>query len=119
MNPVNLLEVERVEVTVLVDNYTDLLLLQSTPVARRAPVLPPKAFLAEHGFSCLIKTVDVEEHVVLMDVGISGTCLLHNAELLKIDLGRVEALILSTVVHKFTNVFRLRSGLLLYYVAGS
>jgi 7,8-dihydropterin-6-yl-methyl-4-(beta-D-ribofuranosyl)aminobenzene 5'-phosphate synthase len=95
MNPVNLLEVERVEVTVLVDNYTDLLLLQSTPVARRAPVLPPKAFLAEHGFSCLIKTVDVEEHVVLMDVGISGTCLLHNAELLKIDLGRVEALILS------------------------
>ncbi len=26
---------------------------------------------------------------------------------------------LSTVVHKFTNVFRLRSGLLLYYVAGS
>ncbi len=72
MNPVNLLEVERVEVTVLVDNYTDLLLLQSTPVARRAPVLPPKAFLAEHGFSCLIKTVDVEEHVVLMDVGISG-----------------------------------------------
>ena len=27
--------------------------------------------------------------------------------------------ILSTVVHKFTNVFRLRSGLLLYYVAGS
>ena len=27
--------------------------------------------------------------------------------------------LLSTVVHKFTNVFRLRSGLLLYYVAGS
>ena len=30
-----------------------------------------------------------------MDVGISGTCLLNNAELLKIDLSRVEALILS------------------------
>jgi 7,8-dihydropterin-6-yl-methyl-4-(beta-D-ribofuranosyl)aminobenzene 5'-phosphate synthase len=96
MNPVNLRELERVEVTVLVDNYTDILLLQSTNVVKRALVPPPQAFLAEHGFSCLIKTIDgPEEHVMLMDVGISGTCLLHNAQLLKIDLSKVEALILS------------------------
>ena len=95
MTPVNLRELERVEVTVLVDNYTDLLLLQSTPVVKRPAVSPPNAFLAEHGFSCLIKTVDVEEHLFLMDVGISGICLLHNVDLLKIDLGKVEALILS------------------------
>jgi 7,8-dihydropterin-6-yl-methyl-4-(beta-D-ribofuranosyl)aminobenzene 5'-phosphate synthase len=96
MNSVKMREVERVEVTVLVDNYTDLLLLQSTNVVKRAPVLPPQAFLAEHGFSCLIKTIDgSEEHVMLMDVGISGTCLLNNAQLLKIDLSKVEALILS------------------------
>ena len=96
MNSVKLREVERVEVTVLVDNYTDLLLLQGTNVVKRAPVLPPQAFLAEHGFSCLIKTIDgSEEHVMLMDVGISGTCLLNNAQLLKIDLSKVEALILS------------------------
>ena len=95
MTPVNLRELERVEVTVLVDNYTDLLLLQSTPVVRRPAVPPPNAFLAEHGFSCLVKTVDVEEHLFLMDVGISGTSLLHNADLLKMDLGKVEALILS------------------------
>ncbi len=95
MDPENLRELERVEVTILVDNYTDLLLLQSTPVVKRFPILPPNAFLAEHGFSCLIKTVDVEEHLFLMDVGISGTCLLHNAQLLKIDLSKVEALILS------------------------
>jgi 7,8-dihydropterin-6-yl-methyl-4-(beta-D-ribofuranosyl)aminobenzene 5'-phosphate synthase len=92
---VNVRELERVEVTVLVDNYTDLLLLQSTPVVKRPAVLPPNAFLAEHGFSCLIKTVDVEEHLFLMDVGISGTCLLHNAQLLKMDLSKVEALVLS------------------------
>jgi len=92
---VNLRELERVEVNILVDNYTDLLLLQSTPVVRRPAVLPPNAFLAEHGFSCLIKTVDVEEHLFLMDVGISGTCLLHNAQLLKSDLSKAEALILS------------------------
>ena len=95
MTPVNLRELERVEVTILVDNYTDLLLLQSTPVVKRPPVLPPNAFLAEHGFSCLIKTVDVEEHLFLMDVGISGICLLHNAQLLKSDLSKIEALILS------------------------
>jgi 7,8-dihydropterin-6-yl-methyl-4-(beta-D-ribofuranosyl)aminobenzene 5'-phosphate synthase len=95
MTSVNLRELDRVEVTVLVDNYTDLLLLQSTPVVKRPAVLPPNAFLAEHGFSCLIKTVDVEEHLFLMDVGISGTCLLHNAQYLKSDLNKVEALILS------------------------
>ncbi|MGZ3597545.1 MAG: MBL fold metallo-hydrolase [Syntrophales bacterium] len=95
MNSVNLRELKRVEVTVLVDNYTDLLVIQSTPVVKRPAVWPPNAFLAEHGFSCLIKTVDVEEHLFLMDVGISGTCLLHNADLLGIDLGKVEALILS------------------------
>jgi 7,8-dihydropterin-6-yl-methyl-4-(beta-D-ribofuranosyl)aminobenzene 5'-phosphate synthase len=71
MSALTLRELERVEVTILVDNYTDLLLLQSTPVAKRAAILPPNAFLAEHGFSCLIKTVDVEEHLFLMDVGIS------------------------------------------------
>jgi 7,8-dihydropterin-6-yl-methyl-4-(beta-D-ribofuranosyl)aminobenzene 5'-phosphate synthase len=96
MIPVSLRELEKVEVTILVDNYTDLLLLQSTNVVKRTSVTPPQAFLAEHGFSCLIKTVDgSEEHVMLMDVGISGTCLLQNAQLLKIDLSKVEALILS------------------------
>ena len=95
MAPVNLRELERVEITILVDNYTDLLLLQSTPVVKRAAVFPPNAFLAEHGFSCLIKTVDAEEHLFLMDVGISGFCLLHNAQVLKSDLSKIEALILS------------------------
>jgi 7,8-dihydropterin-6-yl-methyl-4-(beta-D-ribofuranosyl)aminobenzene 5'-phosphate synthase len=95
MASINLRELERVEITVLVDNYTDALLLESTEVVKRAPVLPPNAYLAEHGFSCLIKTVDVEEHLFLMDVGISGTCLLHNVDLLKIDLGKVEAFVLS------------------------
>jgi 7,8-dihydropterin-6-yl-methyl-4-(beta-D-ribofuranosyl)aminobenzene 5'-phosphate synthase len=95
MASVNLRELNRVEVTILVDNYTDLLLLQSTPVAKRAPISPPNAFLAEQGFSCPIKTVDVEEHLFLMDVGISGTCFLHNAQLPKSDLSKVEVLILS------------------------
>jgi 7,8-dihydropterin-6-yl-methyl-4-(beta-D-ribofuranosyl)aminobenzene 5'-phosphate synthase len=96
MNKANLREIDRVEITVLVDNYTDLLLLQGSKVVKRGAVPPPDAFLAEHGFSCLIKTAEGgEEHVFLMDVGISGTCLFHNADLLKVDLGKVEAIILS------------------------
>ena len=96
MDRLNLREVERVEVTVLVDNYTDLLLLQSTDVVKRNLLSPPQGFLAEHGFSCLIKTIDgSEEHVTLMDVGISGISFLHNARLLKIDLSKVEAIVLS------------------------
>jgi len=96
MNQVNLREIDRVEITVLVDNYTDLLLLQGSKVVKRGAVLPPNAFLAEHGFSCLIKTAEGgEEHAFLMDVGISGICLLNNADLLKVDLGKVEAVVLS------------------------
>ena len=96
MNELKLREIDRVEITVLVDNYTDLLLLQGSKVVKRGAVPPPNAFLAEHGFSCLIKTVEGgQEHAFLMDVGISGTCLLNNADLLKVDLGKVEALILS------------------------
>jgi len=96
MRAIELREVDRVEVTVLVDNYTDLLLMQGNEFVKRPSVVPPRGFLAEHGFACLIKTViGSEEHVVLMDVGISGTCLLHNARLLEADLGRVEALVLS------------------------
>jgi len=96
MGGVDLKKIDRVEITMLVDNYTDLLLLQGSKVVKRGAVPPPNAFLAEHGFSCLIKTAKGgEEHVFLMDVGISGTCLLHNADLLKADLGKVEALIFS------------------------
>jgi 7,8-dihydropterin-6-yl-methyl-4-(beta-D-ribofuranosyl)aminobenzene 5'-phosphate synthase len=96
MNPVSLREAEKLEVTILVDNYTDALLLQSSAVVRRPAVPPPNSFLAEHGFSCLIKaSAGSEEHTVLMDVGTSGTCLFHNADLLKIDLSKVESVIIS------------------------
>jgi 7,8-dihydropterin-6-yl-methyl-4-(beta-D-ribofuranosyl)aminobenzene 5'-phosphate synthase len=96
MGELNLREADRLEVTVLVDNYTDLLLLQDTEVVKRPRILPPKAPLAEHGFSCLLKvSADSEEHVVLMDAGIAATCLFHNADLFKVDLSQVESVVLS------------------------
>jgi 7,8-dihydropterin-6-yl-methyl-4-(beta-D-ribofuranosyl)aminobenzene 5'-phosphate synthase len=50
----NLREADRLEVTVLVDNYSDLLLLGRTGIARRPQVAPPDCLLAEHGLSCLL-----------------------------------------------------------------
>jgi 7,8-dihydropterin-6-yl-methyl-4-(beta-D-ribofuranosyl)aminobenzene 5'-phosphate synthase len=96
MSGLNLQEVDKLEVTVLVDNYTDVAVLQSTDVVKRPLIPPPNLPLAEHGFSCLLKVYKgAEEHVVLMDAGGSSTCLFHNASLLHVDLGKVEAVVLS------------------------
>jgi 7,8-dihydropterin-6-yl-methyl-4-(beta-D-ribofuranosyl)aminobenzene 5'-phosphate synthase len=96
MSELNLREADRLEITILVDNYSDMLLLQDTEVVKRPRVSPPQAPLAEHGLSCLLRVyADSEEHVVLMDGGISAACLLHNAELLKVDLSKIESVVLS------------------------
>ena len=44
-----------VEITVLVDNYTDILAAPSTIVDRRLPYDPNRRLLAEHGLSCLVR----------------------------------------------------------------
>jgi 7,8-dihydropterin-6-yl-methyl-4-(beta-D-ribofuranosyl)aminobenzene 5'-phosphate synthase len=96
MSQINLRQADRLEVTVLVDNYTDLLLLQGSDVVRRPMFAPPLAPLAEHGLACLLKVcAGDEEHVVLMDAGISPACLLHNASLLSLDRHAIEAVALS------------------------
>ena len=96
MGELNLKEVDRLEITILTDNYTDLLLFQSTEVDIRPRIFPPEAPLAEHGLSCLIKvSAGSEEHLVLMDAGISARCLFHNAAILGVDFNRLEAVVLS------------------------
>jgi 7,8-dihydropterin-6-yl-methyl-4-(beta-D-ribofuranosyl)aminobenzene 5'-phosphate synthase len=95
MNRMSLRQADRLEVTILVDNYTDLL-LPGSDVVRRPRLAPPLAPLAEHGLACLLKvSTGDEEHVVLMDAGISPLCLLHNASLLNVDLNAIEAVVLS------------------------
>lgn len=96
MAELNLREADRLEITILVDNYTDILLLQGTDVVKRAAVPPPNALLAEHGLSCLLKVyADSEEQVVLFDTSISPIALLHNAETLGVDLNKIESVVLS------------------------
>jgi 7,8-dihydropterin-6-yl-methyl-4-(beta-D-ribofuranosyl)aminobenzene 5'-phosphate synthase len=96
MSELNLLKADKLEVTVLVDNYTDVLLIQSTDTVKRPETPPPNLPLAEHGLSCLLKVwVGSEEHLVLMDAGVSTTCLSHNADVLKADLRNVESVVIS------------------------
>ena len=81
---------------ILVDNYTDQLLFQNTDVVKRAMTPPPDFPLAEHGFSCLLKvSAGIEEHTVMMDAGMSSTCLFHNARVFRKDLSQIESVFLS------------------------
>jgi 7,8-dihydropterin-6-yl-methyl-4-(beta-D-ribofuranosyl)aminobenzene 5'-phosphate synthase len=66
MSELNLREADKLEITVLIDNYTDALLIQSTDIVKRPETPPPNLPLAEHGLSCLLKVyAGLEEHIVL------------------------------------------------------
>jgi 7,8-dihydropterin-6-yl-methyl-4-(beta-D-ribofuranosyl)aminobenzene 5'-phosphate synthase len=106
MNTMVLREAGKVEITALVDNYSDFFLTDSEKV-KRLRVIPPNGPLAEPGLSFLIKVYGrSEEHSILFDGGISGTCLLHNIQMLAssravmmgeigVDIKNLEAVVLS------------------------
>ncbi|HEX3002041.1 MAG TPA: MBL fold metallo-hydrolase [Methanoregula sp.] len=88
---------DRVEITVLVDNYTDFLIMApSTPADRRLPYDPKRRILAEHGFSCLVRIFSgKKEHAILMDAGLSREALPWNARQMGVSLAGIEAIVLS------------------------
>ena len=102
---------DRVEVRCLVDNVIDGL-LPSTEVAKRASIRPKdgptdaaplmaagraaKTLRAEHGFSALITTYhDGRSGSVLLDAGMSVDTLAHNMDVLSLDAGTIDAVVLS------------------------
>jgi 7,8-dihydropterin-6-yl-methyl-4-(beta-D-ribofuranosyl)aminobenzene 5'-phosphate synthase len=91
-----LLEADSLELTVLVDNYTDILMTESTQTVRRPMFPPPRVPYAEHGLASILKVRSgSEEHVVMMDAGVTPECLTHNAQVLGADLSKTEAIVLS------------------------
>jgi 7,8-dihydropterin-6-yl-methyl-4-(beta-D-ribofuranosyl)aminobenzene 5'-phosphate synthase len=95
MGDLQLLEADSLEVTIVVDNYTDVF-MESTEVIKRPRPIPGTELLAEHGLSCLLKVQsNSDEHWVLMDAGISPTCFLHNATVLGLDFPRIASVVLS------------------------
>lgn len=86
-NCIDLQVADRLEVTILIDNYVDIMQIQSTNTVRRLPFDPGNVILAEHGLSCLIKIWSGPDlHTVLMDAGLTVHCFFHNADLLSVDL---------------------------------
>ena len=91
-------EVERLEVTCLVDNTVDLL-LPNTEVARR-PVLArnwyKQPLVAEHGF-CAVLTLHLDgmKHRLSLDSGLDPFAACYNADVLELDLSYCESLISS------------------------
>lgn len=88
---------DRVEITVLVDNYTDFLIMTpSTPVDHRLSYDPERRILAEHGLSCLARIfAGKKEHTILLDAGLSPECLPWNARQMGKSLSGIEAVVLS------------------------
>jgi 7,8-dihydropterin-6-yl-methyl-4-(beta-D-ribofuranosyl)aminobenzene 5'-phosphate synthase len=91
-------EVEKVEVTCLVDNNVDVL-LPSTEVARRPPIAEnwyDHPLIAEHGF-CAALTLhkDAIKHRLLLDSGLDPMAVSHNVDVLGLDISSCECLISS------------------------
>ena len=94
----HLREVEKIEVTVVVDNYTDLFLLHSDRVIKRLPMAkrPDLAPVAEHGLSLFISVeVQGEKQILLADAGLTPMALKHNLKIMTVDRAAIETIFIS------------------------
>jgi len=98
--PVSLKEVDSVEIVTLIDNYVNGLLENTDIVTRpklaKGEEISTDTLLAEHGLSLLVTVHQGEKkRTILFDTGYTRIGVLHNIELLGIDLNEVEVLVLS------------------------
>lgn len=91
---------DRISITVLVDNYIDML-MQNTPTIRRQGMpehfLPRRGTpLAENGISFLLRaTTAGRTTTILFDAGMSGIPIIHNATVLGVDWDSIDQVVLS------------------------
>lgn len=108
VDPIRLLAVDRVEITTLVDNAFDALLVSEEGVVRppfgtgvvSAPFFEDgrtvAGLVAEHGFSALVTVRrGTTRTSLLFDTGISPEGMAINAERLGVDLGDLQGVVLS------------------------
>ncbi|MFH0968482.1 MAG: MBL fold metallo-hydrolase [Methanobacteriota archaeon] len=89
-------QVDRIEVTVLVDNYTDLLRMDNTPFLTRPSLPYGEILLAEHGLSLYITLFSGRTtSSILMDAGGSDISLLYNADRLGVNIRDISIMIIS------------------------
>lgn len=103
----SLQEIDKVAITILMDNSTDLLLTNSEHAIRMPLILKERINLpppiAEHGFSALVNVVKYDRnkntkansHSFLFDTGVSENGVIYNANIFGIDFDHIEGIILS------------------------
>lgn len=82
--------VEKVCLTILVDNQADLIVESSEQIK----YFTDKPLLAEHGFSVLIRLDDSEE-AILWDAGVSKVALIENMRRMELDTNSISKIALS------------------------
>ena len=99
--PVTLQAVDRLEITVLLDNSIDVF-LASTEAVQRAQLptdLPwgeRQALIAEHGYAALVRVQAAERSATLLfDAGISPHGLMHNMDVLEVRPLDIHSIVLS------------------------
>ena len=94
------IEVDRVEILSVVDNYSDLL-VPGGPNVERPPRgaeghISTTTLLAEHGLCLIIKVyVNGTSHSILLDSGYTAVAAPHNLQFLGLGLEDIEAIVLS------------------------
>ena len=100
--------VDAVSITIVMDNFTDMLMADSGPARRFAGRLPSRdapfmtggqvaePLIAEHGFSALVTIAKAgREHRFLFDAGTSPDGVVQNMRRLGIDPGDIEVIVCS------------------------
>jgi 7,8-dihydropterin-6-yl-methyl-4-(beta-D-ribofuranosyl)aminobenzene 5'-phosphate synthase len=96
---ISLPEVDELRLSIVMDNAVDVL-MADTEIAKRLPLRPdvfqrPKA-RAEHGYSVLLDVRRGDKSgKVLFDTGVTRNGIVHNAEVMEIDLRAIQAIVLS------------------------
>ncbi len=96
----NLHKVDKVEITVVMDNYADWILEENEHVKRtmdsKNGVELKAPLMAEHSL-CLFISIykDGEKHNILLDAAENGVSLKNNVDILELDLKSAESLIIS------------------------
>lgn len=96
--PVGLQPVDRVDVTIVVDNFVDLLMAGDEGVRRYAAtdLGGSEQLVAEHGFSALITVEsDGRSNSVLYDGGLTPGALARNLDILQVPVKDLRALVVS------------------------
>jgi 7,8-dihydropterin-6-yl-methyl-4-(beta-D-ribofuranosyl)aminobenzene 5'-phosphate synthase len=96
----NLKEVDKVEITVIMDNYADWILEDTKYVKRAVDSKNGKELkvplMAEHSLCLLISIYDGnEKHNILLDAAENGVSLKNNIDILELDLKTVEDIVIS------------------------